>query len=194
MRSVGVGEGSFFPSENGRLNTTQQYFNGSAFGAPYLSSLFTLKTGHVTVSDTLDAFGGIQVQVESLKVLAEYQRYQLEAASLTLTSNIVLTAIMESSYRAQIETTRQIVALLEKELAIVRRQYDSGFASRTAVLTQQTLLDQEKELLPRLEKQLAIERHQNAVCLGHFPNEDIGDDFRLAQLTGNGIPYETACT
>ncbi len=183
MENVGVGEGSFFPSGTGSLNTTQQYFNGAAFGAPYLSSLFTLNTGNVTVSYTLDVFGGIQRQVESLKAQAEYQRYQLEAAYLTLTSNIVLTAIMESSYRAQIEATRQIVALLEKELAIVRRQYDIGFASRTAVLTQQTILDQEKALLPGLEKQLAIERHQMAVYLGHFPNEDIGDDFQLAQLT-----------
>lgn len=183
MENVGVGEGSFFPSSTGSLNTTQQFFNGAAFGAPYLSSLFTLNTGNVTVSYTLDVFGGIQRQVESLKAQAEYQRYQLEAAYLTLTSNIVLTAIMESSYRAQIDATRQIIRLLEKELEIVRRQYDIGFASRTAVLTQQTILDQEKALLPSLEKQLALERHQMAVYLGHFPNEKIGDDFRLDQLT-----------
>ncbi len=183
MENVGVGEGSFFPSSTGTLNTTQQFFNGAAFGAPFLSNLFTLNTGNVTVSYTLDVFGGIQRQVESLKAQAEYQRYQLEAAYLTLTSNIVLTAIMESSYRAQIDATRQIIRLLDADLAIVRRQYAIGFASRTAVLTQKTLLDQEKALLPGLEKQLALERHQMAVYLGRFPNERIGDDFRLDQLT-----------
>lgn len=183
LENVGAGEGSFLPSGTGSLNTNQQFFNGAAFGAPYLSSLFTLNTANVSVSYTLDVFGGIRRQVESLKALADYQRYQLEAAYLTLTSNIVLTAIQEASYRAQIEATRQIVDVLEKELVIVRRQFDLGYASRAAVLTQETQVAQEKALLPGLEKQLAIQRHQMAVYMGRFPNEKIGDDFKLDELT-----------
>ena len=183
MENVGVGEGSFLPSGTGSLNTNQQFFNGAAFGAPYLSSLFTLNTANVSVTYTLDVFGGVRRQVESLKAQAEYQRYQLEAAYLTLTSNIVLTAIQEASYRAQIDATRQIVDVLEKEFAIVQRQFDLGYASRAAVLTQETVVAQEKALLPALEKQLAVERHQMAVYLGRFPNEKIGDDFRLENLT-----------
>jgi NodT family efflux transporter outer membrane factor (OMF) lipoprotein len=183
MENVGVGEGSFLPSGTGSLNTNQQFFNGAAFGAPYLSSLFTLNTANVSVTYTLDVFGGIRRQVESLKALAEYQRYQLEAAYLTLTSNIVLTAIQEASYRTQIDATRQIVDVLVKELSIVQRQFDLGYASRAAVLTQETVVAQEKALLPALEKQLSIARHQMAVYLGRFPNEKIGDDFRLDNLT-----------
>ncbi len=183
MENVGVGEGSFFPTGTASLSTQEQFFNGAAFGVPQLSSLFTLNTGNVAVSYTLDIWGGIRRQMESLKAQAEYQRYQLEAAYLTLTSNIVLTAIEEASYRAQIEATRRIVDLLQKELDIVKRQFDIGAASRTAVLTQVTVLDQEKALLPGLRKQLAIERHQMAVYLGRFPNERIGDDFRLEDLT-----------
>ena len=183
MENVGVGEGSFLPSGTASLSTTQQYFNGAAFGAPFLSNLFTLNTGNVSVSYTLDIFGGIRRQLESLKAQAEYQRYQLEAAYLTLTSNIVLTAIQEASYRAQIAATQQIVNVLDRELSIVRHQYDLGYASRTAVLTQETILYQEKALLPALEKQLAFEKHQMAVYLGRFPNEKIGDDFRLDELS-----------
>lgn len=183
MENLSAGEGSFAPSVSGNLSTLQQYFNGAAFGAPQLSSLFTLNTGSVSVSYPLDIFGGIRRQVESLKAQAEYQRYQLEAAYLTLTSNIVLTAIQEASSRAQIDATREIIRVLEKGLAIVKRQFDLGFASRTSVLTQKTLLAQEKALLPALEKQLAIENHQMAVYLGRFPSEKIGDDFRLEGLT-----------
>lgn len=183
MENVGVGEGSFFPTGTASISTQQQFFNGAAFGAPQLSSLFTLNTGNVSVGYTLDIWGGVRRQMESLKAQAEYQRYQLEAAYLTLTSNIVLTAILEASYRSQIDATRQIVDVLQKELDIVKRQFDLGAVPRTAVLTQTTVLDQEKALLPGLEKQLAIERHQMAVYLGRFPNEKIGDDFRLDDLT-----------
>lgn len=183
MENVSAGEGTFFPSVTGNLSTVQQYFNGAAFGAPQLSSLFTLNTGSLSVSYPLDIFGGFRRQIESLKALVEYQRFQLEAAYLTLTSNIVLAAIQEASYRAQIGATRKIVKVLEQELELIRRQYAVGLASRSAVLSQETLLFQEKAQLPPLEKQLAIEHHQMAVYLGRFPSEKVGGDFTLDRLT-----------
>ncbi len=183
LENVSAGEGSYFPSVSGSLSTIQQYFNGAAFGAPQLSSLFVLNTGSVSVSYPLDLFGGIRRQVESLKAQADYERFQLEAAYLTLTSNIVLTAIQEASLRAQIQATMKIIDVLQNELTIVQRQFDLGAVSRSSVLTQLTALTQEKATLPPLEKQLALARHQMAVYLGRFPSEKLGDDFDLDTLT-----------
>ena len=50
----------------------------------------------------LDVFGGNRRQVESAQAQADSQRYDLEAAYLTLTSNVVTAAIEEAALRAQI--------------------------------------------------------------------------------------------
>lgn len=183
LENVAAGEGAYSPSVSGNIASTEQYFNGAAFGVPSLSSVFLLNTASVSVSYPLDVFGGLRRQVESLKALADYQRFQLDAAYLTLTSNIVLTAILEASFREQIQSTQAIVSLEEKNLEIVRRQFSIGYASRSAVLTQKTALAQEKATLPTLEKQLAMEHHQMSVYMGRFPSEKIGEDFRLETLT-----------
>ena len=182
MDNVSAGRGAFAPTVGGNLQTVQQYFNGAAFGLPQLSNLFTLNTGSVSVSYPLDLFGGIRRQVESLKAQEDYQRFELEAAYLTLTSNIVLSAVQEASLTEQIRATRSIVKALRKERDSVRRQFDIGLASRSAVLVQETTLAQEKATLPGLEKQRSLVRHQLSVYLGRFPGEKIGAQFQLSDL------------
>jgi hypothetical protein len=65
-------------------------------GAPF----YSLYTGQVSVSYVPDVFGGTRREVESLGALAKFQRFQLEAAYLTLTSNVVATAVQEASLLA----------------------------------------------------------------------------------------------
>lgn len=182
MENTSAGRGAFAPSVSGNFQTVTEYFNGAAFGLPQLSNLFSLNTASVSVSYPLDLFGGIRRQVESLKAQEDYQRFELEAAYVTLTSNIVLSAVQEASLSAQIEATRSIIRALEKELESVRRQYAIGYASRSSVLVQETNLNQEKSTLPGLEKQLSLVHHQMAVYLGRFPGETVGAHFRLEDL------------
>ena len=52
--------------------------------------LFDYYSGSVTVSYTLDVFGGIRRQVEQLGAQIDYQRYELEATYLNLTANLVV--------------------------------------------------------------------------------------------------------
>jgi len=183
MENLSAGKGAFAPSATGSIQTVQQYFNGAAFGVPALSSLFTLNTGSVSVSYPLDIFGGVRRQVESLKALADYQKFELEAAYLTLTSNIVYAAISEASLRSQIRATQNIINVLTQEMASINRQFSVGFVSRSTVLQQETILNQARATLPPLEKQLSLVHHQMAVYLGRFPGESSGRDFRLKDLT-----------
>ena len=182
MENTSAGRGAFAPSASGTLQTVQQYFNGATFGLPQLSSLFTLNTGSVSVTYPLDLFGGIRRQVESLKAQEDYQRFELEASYLTLTSNIVLSVVQEASLTAQIDATKAIIRALKKERDSVRRQFALGLASRAAVLVQETALAQERSTLPGLMKQRSLARHQLSVYLGRFPGEDVGDRFRLEDL------------
>src|SRR5262249_43497830 len=70
------------------------------------SETFTLYNASISVSYVLDVFGGIRRQIESLEAQAENQRFEVEAAYLTVTTNVVTAAIQEASLRAQIAATR----------------------------------------------------------------------------------------
>ena len=71
-------------------------------------------------------FGGTRRQVEGLKAQADWQRFQLEAAYLTLTSNVVASAVQEAGLRGQIAATRQIIDIQTKSLELLKRQLALG--------------------------------------------------------------------
>jgi hypothetical protein len=56
----------------------------------------------------------------SLQATADSQRFMIEAAYLTRTSNVVLAAIQEASLRAQIEATENIITANSKMLDILQ--------------------------------------------------------------------------
>lgn len=177
-----AGEGAYFPSVDAKLGATRQQLNGATTGQEVGSSIFTLYNASVGVSYTLDMFGGIRRQVESLSAQEEYQRFQLEGTYLSLTANLVTAAVQEASFRAQVEATRQIVESQVKQLEIVQRQFELGSVAKTDVLAQQTQLAQTRATLPPLEKQLSKTRNQLAVLAGRFPSEGPGARFELADL------------
>jgi NodT family efflux transporter outer membrane factor (OMF) lipoprotein len=146
------------------------------------SSLFTLVGASVSASYTLDVFGGIRRQVEQLQAQADYERYLLEAAYLTLTANVVTAAVNEASLRAQIAATREIIAAERQELDLVTSQLALGGVSRADVLQQQATLAATEATLPALSGQLAQARNQLAVYLGRTPNLYDAAPFELAKL------------
>ena len=180
--------GSFFPSVSGTLGAQRQKVPGVAFGAPQAGSIiYTLNQAEVNVSYTLDAFGGIRRQVEALGAQAEYQKYLLEAAYLTLTANIVTTAITEASLRAQIATTEDIARSQQMQLDITQRRLFAGGVSRVDLLQQQSLLQSTLATLPGLRTQLAQERNLMAAYVGSLPADYAGPEFKLESLA---LPVE----
>jgi len=176
-------EGAFLPAVSGSAAATRQQVSSAEFGATSSTSfLYNVFNASVNVSYTLDVWGGIRREVESLQAQAEYQRFVLEATYLTLTSNVVTAAVQEASLRAQIAATHEIIKDETEQLDIVRRQFELGGASGSDVLAQETALAQEKATLPSLEKQLAQERDLLRALTGHLPSDDLGVDFDLATL------------
>ena len=177
-------QGSLFPQIDAQLGySRQQLSTASTGGVQSSANLYTLATAQVNVSYTLDIFGGTQRQIESLVAAADQQRYQMEAAYLTLTSNVVADAVQEASLRAQVAATEEILDILRQQLEVVRGQLALGGASMSDVLTQQTTLAQTEATLPVMKRQLAQQRNQLAVLAGRFPNEGIGQRFDLVSLT-----------
>jgi NodT family efflux transporter outer membrane factor (OMF) lipoprotein len=178
----------YFPTVDGNLSATRQKVNGASFGQPGAGSfIFNLFNASVNVSYALDFFGGGRRELEGLKAQVDYQRFQLEGAYLTLTSNIVTTAVQEASLREQIKATRAILAFQQEQLDLTERQFQMGGAARSDVLAQKAQLAQTRTSLPPLEKQLASARHLLAVLVGKFPGEAGLPQF---ELSGMQLPVE----
>jgi NodT family efflux transporter outer membrane factor (OMF) lipoprotein len=173
----------YFPSVDGSFSANRQKSTGASYGQPGAgANTFSLFNASVNVSYTLDIFGGNRRELEALAAQVDYRRFQLEAAHLTLTSNIVTSAVMEASLRAQVQATQEMVDMYRKQLDLVRSKFELGGASRPDVLEQQTMLAQTLATLPPLEKELAKTRHQLAVYAGSFPGEGGLPEFRLEAL------------
>jgi NodT family efflux transporter outer membrane factor (OMF) lipoprotein len=180
--NVYAGQGAFFPTVGANAQVERERLSGAEFGEPNLNATLTLTTAALNVSYAPDVFGGVRRQVESLAAQAEYQRFQLEATYLTLTSNLVVAAVQEASLRGQISATHDIIRLETDQLDVVRHQFALGGAARSDVLSQQATLTATEATLPALDKQLAQTRDQLTALLGRFPNQEPADRFDLADL------------
>ena len=181
-QAVYAQEGKFFPLVTTNFSPTNQRTAGVI--TPVLNSsanAFTLYTAQVGVSYTFDVWGLNRRTAESLKAQADNQRFQVEAAYLTVSASVVIAAITEASLRGQIDATNELIAANTKMLDILRRQLDSGYANRTDVATQEAALAQARATLPPLRKALAQQRDLLAALAGTFPNEGL-QTFRLADL------------
>ena len=176
-------QGALFPqvSASGEFQRQRESLAGFGFGSG--SSTFSLYTGALNVSYTLDAFGGIRRQIEQLNAEAEYQRFELEATDLTLVANLINAAITEASLQEQIDTTHDIIRADTDALNLTRQRFELGGVSQVDVLQQQSLLDSQVATLPGLRKQLQQTRNQLAVYLGGRPEQYATPTLDLATLT-----------
>lgn len=174
---------TLYPSVDAKANATREKFNGVTFGEPQLTELLNLYNASVNVSYNLDVFGGGRRELESLRSQVDYQGFQLQAAYLALTANIVTAAIKEASLREQIDATERIADDEDAQLRILRQQLELGGVSRTAVLAQETLVAQTRATLPPLRQSLDQTRHQLAVLAGKPPSDTDVPEFRISMFT-----------
>ncbi len=143
---------------------------------------YNFHTAQVTVGFVPDVFGSNRLQVESLQAQADAARYQLDAAYVTLASNIVAAVLQEASTRAQIDAVRAIIRSNQRSVRILRRQLQLGYAARLDVAQQQLALAQAQALLPPLERQLAQTRDLIRALAGNAPDQDVPETFTLDSL------------
>ena len=158
--------------------------------APVLASgqePYTLRTAQVSVSFLPDVFGGNRRQVEALQAQADFQRFQLEATYITLTSNVVAAAIQEASLRAQVSATLTIIKIETEMLDHLRRKLEVGYVAGLDVAAQEAALAQVQQTLPPLQKQLAQTRDLLVALAGRYPNEELEEKFELSSLN---LPQE----
>jgi NodT family efflux transporter outer membrane factor (OMF) lipoprotein len=182
--NVYAAQGAFFPtavasfSPSRNKTATGVVFTSASSGKPW----FTLYTGQVVVAYAPDVFGGTRREVEALGATAEFQRFQLEAAYLTLTSNVVAAAVQEASLRGQIAATEEIIKIETQALDILRKQLELGQVAGGDVAAVEATLAQAQVTLPPLQKQLAVQRDLLTALIGQFPSQEPTEKFELAAL------------
>ena len=169
-------EASFSPSRN--KTATGALSAASASGNPF----YSLYTGQLSLSYSPDVFGGTRRQVESLAATTEFQQFQLEAAYLTLTSNVVAAAVQEASLRGQIAATEEIIKIQTGSLDILRKQFELGQVAGADVAAVEATLAQAQATLPPLQKQLAVQRDLLTALVGRLPSQQPAEKFELAAL------------
>ena len=178
---------SFFP-------TVQAGFSGArtknALGTianptslPQTNPYYNLYTAQLSVSYLPDVFGATRRQIEMAKAQVENNRFQLEAVYLTLSSNVVVTAVEEASLRGQIAATERLLELQHQLTDKVQRQRALGTVNELDVLAQQSLEAQTAQTLPPLQKQLGQTRDALTALLGRLPANEPPETFRLDELT-----------
>jgi NodT family efflux transporter outer membrane factor (OMF) lipoprotein len=184
--------GSYLPAVQGSVAGARSQYPTSTLTSPTTapSPVYSLYTAQLQLSYTPDVFGGTRRAVEQARAQEAATRYQLEATYLTLTSNVVATAIQEAGLRGQIEATRRLIELQHQLTGILQGQRAAGTASDLDLLAQQAAEAQALATLPPLQKQLGLTRDMLTALLGRLPDAEPADEFRLGELTlPTALPY-----
>ena len=176
---VRVAEAAFLPKIGANAGVQR---SGSA-SPPGLQSHSTVYTMGLSASYAVDVFGGTRRAVEQQKAMAQMQSYQLDAAWLTLTGNVVDEALTIASTRLQIATTEDLIASDRKNLELTEREFELGAAARTDVLTAESQLAVDLTTLPSLHQQLGVARDALAVLVGKSPADWSAPDFDIKDFT-----------
>ncbi|HMA51085.1 MAG TPA: efflux transporter outer membrane subunit, partial [Magnetospirillaceae bacterium] len=144
---------------------------------------YSLYTAQLSLSWAPDFWGATRRAAEAAEAQEQGTRFQYEAASLTLSANVVVTVIEEASLRAQLAANRRLLAIAHELTEKLERQRAIGTASELDLLAQRSLEAQMAQALPPLEKQLAQTRDALAALLGVTPAELTGDAITLDDLT-----------
>ena len=172
-----------YPQLDAKASAGRQRFSPAAIGMPQSPPVeFRLYNASVNVGYNFDLFGGARRELEALQAEVDNRYFQLQGAAITLSANVVTTAVAEAALRAQLAAMHEILASEERQLAIVERQFALGGAARSDVLTQRTQVAQTRAGLPALEKELARIRHLLAVYVGRRPDNAQLPEFVLAAL------------
>lgn len=184
---------SLFPTVKGQLGAKKQKTNLLAEGInqPDVAGqkpLFTTESPYnlfnasVGVSYYFDLFGYTRRQWEALQADIEYHYFEWEATYLTLTANIVTTAVMVASLNEQIHLTEDLIKTQRKILKIGEANFKLGHSNQMQVLIYKNDLTAALASLPPLKMNLAKKMNALAILVGKPPSKGAYFHLQLSQI------------
>jgi len=174
---------TLYPQVDAGIGAQRQRLNPSTLGQTGDAREFSLYNASIGVHYQLDLAGGNRRALEALAARAEYRRYELEGARLTLAANVVTTAITQARLAGQIQSTEAILRAQDEQLHLTRERVRLGQAAPDDVLALQTQVEQTRAGLPLLRKQLQQNEHLLAVLAGRAPGAGGLPTFTLEEFT-----------
>lgn len=169
---------------NGTVIATHEGTPASQGGtAPFNGPvIYNFHTAQLTVGYVPDVFGANRRQAEALEAQQTYQRLQLEAAYITLASNVVAAAIQDALLRRQIALVEQMIEAHTQSVTLVQRQFKAGYVSRVEMAMEESALAQTRQLLPPLRQQFEHTRSLLRALAGTVQDDELPETFSLESL------------
>lgn len=176
--------GRLGPDGGLKVDGQRERINTSSLGFPgFPSPTVTLYDLGGNVSYDLDLFGGKRRAVESSAAKAEAEARRAEAAYLSLTANVALTAIRIAALRAEIAAVQATISDDQHVSDMIANAERAGGEARTALSNSSAQLAQDQALLPPLEMSLSQARNRLAMLSGKPPANWAAPDFDMAGFT-----------
>lgn len=181
QEGVAAQKGALWPNVSGFFNPTRNKISQGMGVQGFNSYLYNLHTLQLNISYMPDVWGSIRRQIEASDAQRALARYQLDAAYLSLTSNLVNAAIQYAAIQGQIEATQGVIASARAILDINEKQKRFGDMGERDVTPQRVLLAQAEQSLPPLRQQLAAQ-HDLIDALTGDGSDVPTPDFHLADF------------
>jgi NodT family efflux transporter outer membrane factor (OMF) lipoprotein len=172
-----------YPQVDAGLGAQRQRMSPSTQGLAGDAREFSLYNASVGVRYNLDLAGGNRRALEALAARADFRRFELDAARLTLAGNIATAAITRARLADQIEATAAILKAQEEQVHLARERARLGQATPDEALALQTQAEQTRAQLPALRKQRQQTEHLLAVLAGRAPGAGGMPEFTLADFS-----------
>ena len=174
---------TLYPQVDAGLGAQRQRMSPSAQGLVGEAREYSLYNASVGVQYNLDLAGGNRRALEALAARADFRRFELDAARLTLAGNIATATITRARIAEQIEATAAILKAQEEQLHLARERTRLGQAAPDEALALQTQAEQTRAQLPTLRKQMQQTEHLLAVLAGRAPGAGGLPEFTLADFS-----------
>lgn len=181
QQNLRAGSGVLYPQVTASTNGTRQAAGSGVTGGQ--AAYYNVFNANVGVSYVFDVFGGEKRMIEGLAAQVDYEKYQLAGTYLTLTANVVTTAVQMAAAEDQVQATEDIIAGEERQLSLVGERFAVGSAARAEVLSARAQLETTQANLPALQKIIETDQHALAALLGRAPDSMPPAKFTLATFT-----------
>lgn len=184
---------------DGSLDRTQSSLNsregGMASALPGFQRTTSQATLGISTAWDLDFAGGIRRQKEAARATLDATRAAGEAVRMAVSAEVADAYFAAGALQAQREAAGQNVALVEAQVALLRRRLEAGDASRMEVSTALAGLHQAKAQLPVLDAGIEAQRNRLALLLGRDPtNANLPEikphNYSEAAAPGAGVPTD----
>ncbi|WP_321915637.1 MULTISPECIES: efflux transporter outer membrane subunit [unclassified Paraburkholderia] len=178
-----AGAGVFYPQVNAEAGASRERYSPLHVGSQAAPSVFNLFTFSASISYAIDLWGGNRRYVEGLAAERDAQRYALEAALLTIASNVVNTMIARAAWCDEIDATQEMIGLVSEQVHIADERARAGTAAYAAVLTLQNEQATLEATLPVLEQKRAQAGDLLASLTGALPAQWVAPGLSLRDVT-----------